>query len=418
MMIVRSVASIDLDCLVVGHGAAGLLCASRLASQGLKVGLVGEGETSTSLSAGCITTIHPVAGDLIEGRELQSRFPFSLGGETWDETLEIMEDLFLFLLSRLDAQGLPLRGNPLRVSRMLTNLGTPYQCSIGQLHSLPGMIDHVSKVDTALLGIMGHRDSDPDLAAAMARSTLDLDIRPCWTMPSSLEGRTDMTAGEVARLAKRGQFIGELAEALSDIREERVGIPPVFDLADYDRGMNRLRESSGKEVFELVTPLSLPGRRLQAALESLARSAGCRMLLGWRASVIEESEGEVSSIVLESLSRTMRVTPSSLVLATGDTVGGGLIVEGQSIRESLLSPSDSSVSAALSTLDADDLLRLSREGVEVDQGLHMVGKDGAMANAFAAGSVISGFSYPSGEGMGAALFTAWLAARAVMEVLR
>jgi glycerol-3-phosphate dehydrogenase subunit B len=416
-MTFRSVSPIDLDCLVVGHGSAGLLCASRLAFQGIKVGLVGEGETSTSLSSGCITTIHPVAGDLIEGRELQSRFPFSLGGESWEETLEILEELFPFLLSGLDDQGLPLRGNPLMVSRMLTNLGTPYQCSVGQLHSLPGTIDHVLRGDTALLGIMGHRDSDPDLAAAMVRSTLNLDVRPYWTMPSSLEGRTDMTPGEVARLAKKGRFIGELAEALSDIGEERIGIPPVFDLADYERGMNLLRDSSGREVFELITPLSLPGRRLQAALESLARSEGCRMLLGWRASSIEESEGEVNSVVLESRSRTMRVEPSTLVLATGDTVGGGLSVKGQSIREALLSSSGSNVVEGLSTLDANDLLRLSREGVEVDQGLHIVGKDGAMSNAFAAGAIISGFSYPSGEGMGASLFTAWLAARAVMEVL-
>lgn len=416
-MTIRPSLHLDFDCLVVGHGAAGLLCASRLASRGVKVAVVGTGETSTSLSTGCISVVDQIDGDLIDPNVLSSLFPYSLTGDDHDEVIITLEDLYSFLIPDLEKQGLPMRGNPLSIRRMLTSLGTPYQCSIPQMYTLRGRLEHLSEKETSLLGIMGHRDSDPDLASRMVKSTLDMEIHPFWTKPSSLEGRTDLTVSEVARLANRKDLMDELAGALSETEGELVGIPPVFDLSGYQEGMSFLERSSGKEVFELVTPFSLPGRRLQAAMESMARSKGCTMLLGWRAVDVEIFNGEVTGAVLSSGSREARVDLSSMVLATGDSVGGGLTLKDQSMLEPLMGASCTLMGEDLRTLQAEDMVKLSNAGVEVDSVLRPRCSGEIIANAAAAGSVISGFSYPSGGGLGAAMLTSWLAAQTIMEVI-
>jgi anaerobic glycerol-3-phosphate dehydrogenase B subunit len=416
-MVIRSAPPMDFDCLVVGHGAAGLLCASRLASRNVRVAVVGTGETSTSLSTGCISVLDQIEGDLIDPNVLASQFPYSLAGKDRDEVIMALEDLYSFLIPDLEIQGLPMRGNPLSIRRMLTSLGTPYQCSIPQMYNLGGRLEHISEKGTSLLGIMGHRDSDPDLASRMIKSTLDMEIRSFWTKPSSLEGRTDLTACEVSRLAKRKDLTDDLAEAISEVEGELVGIPPVFDLSGYQEGMSFLERSSGKKVFELVTPLSLPGRRLQAAMESMARAKGCTMLLGWRALDVEIINGKVTGVVLNSRSREARVDLSSIVLATGDSVGGGLTLKDQSMFEPLMGASCTLMREDLRTLHAEDLVGLSNAGVEVDSVLRPRCSGEIISNAAVAGSVISGFSYPSGGGMGAAMLTAWLAAQTIMEVV-
>lgn len=408
----------DFDCLVIGHGAAGLLSATRLASKGIRVAVVGRGETSTSLSTGCISLTDRIEGNDIDPDDLVSRYPYSLAGDDGTSLTSIMEDLYSFLKPELDRQGLPMRGEPFSIRRMLTSLGTPYQCSLPQLYAWKGDVERISNVETSLLGIMGHRDSDPDLASSMARSTLGLEMRPFWTMPKCFDGKADLTAGEVAQLAKRSDLVEELAEAISEVEGEMVGIPPVFDLREYQAGMESLERSSGKEVFELVSPLSLPGRRLQATMESMARAKGCTMLLGWNASSVRIEENEVEEVVITSRSREARLRISALVLATGDTLGGGLAVRGQSLSEPLMGCRCSGTGSDYRALQTDDLVRLANSGVEVDTALHPWCDGGPVANATAAGSVISGFSYASGGGIGASLLTAWLSAQTVLEVIQ
>jgi len=411
---IRSVEPMDLDCLVIGHGAAGLVCASRLASRGQRVGVVGEGVTATSLSTGCITMIHPVQGEMIDRDSMRSVYPYSLEGEV-EDLMMAFEDMYSFLIPGLDQRGLPIRGNPVTVRRMLTSVGTRYQCSIPQMFSLQGRIDRLEESRTSLLGIMGHRDSDPDLAVAMVSSWSDFELDSYWTCPRSLGGRTDLTSGEISRICRRGELIEEVAEAMSELDADLVGIPPIMDLHQYQEGMERLQSLSGRTVFELVTPMSLPGRRLQSALESLASDLGCVMLNGWRATSIAVEGREATKAILESRSCERRISMGSLILASGDTVGGGLTINGQRVEAPLL-PMTSEVKDEMAEMDMGGLMRISRSGMRVDDSLRpLIGGD-PMLNVAVAGVAIDGFSYPSGAGMGASIFTAWRAADTVMEV--
>jgi len=411
---IRTVDSMDMDCLVIGNGAAGLICATRLATKGYKVGVVGEGQTSTSLSTGCITSLHPVKGEMMDRDGMRAVFPYSMEAET-EDLMMVFEDMFSFLLPELDLVGLPMRGNMVTVRRMLTSVGTEYQCSIPQLFSLQGRIEDLRGSKAALLGIMGHGDSDPDMVSSMVRSWSDMEIDPYWTSPSSLEGRTDLTSSEVARLCRRTDLMDELVEAISQIDAESVGLPPLLDLDGYRKGMEYLQSRSGRKVFELITPLSLPGIRFQSALEALARSKGCSMLNGWRVTELEIDQAGVDGAILESRSRRRKVEAGALVLATGDTVGGGLNITGQTIASPLLGSREARETVEL---DRKGLLNISLEGIEVDDRLRPSIDGVNLRNMVTAGSVIKGFSYPSGTGMGASMFTAWKAAETVMEVLQ
>ncbi len=400
--------------MVIGHGAAGLLSASRLASRGYSVGVVGTGETATSLSTGCITMLHPAQQDMFDRDRMRTVFPYSLEDGT-EELMMEFEDMFSFLIPDLDLLGLPIRGNPLTVRRMLTSVGTEFQCSIPQLFTLQGKIDRLREARPALLGIMGHRDSDPDLATIMASGSTGIELKAYWTLPRALGERRDLTPVEVARLCRRGGLLEEIAEALSEIDADLVGLPPLMDIHQYRRGMERLQSLSGRKVFELVTPLSLPGRRLQSALWSLAANKGCTMLKGWRATGVDVREGEVSNVVLEDRSRWRRITLGALIIATGDTIGGGLDIDGQRIFSRLLA--SAAEKKEMKEMGKADLVEVSRSGIEVDRRLRPVMNGRTIQNMVAAGSVIDGLSYPSGTGMGASMYTAWKAAETVREVV-
>ena len=423
----RELEQLDTDVLVIGLGAAGLFAAASLARENKNVIVVGSGTTATSLSTGCISFIRD---DIIQTERggidleslVQSVHPFNDIIDRGSRTLEsLMPEMSSFFVRSLSDQGLEMTDDVFHFFDLLTNAGTSYTCSIAPFFTVAGRLDSMVGSRLALLGILGHGDLDPDLVAAMFKAgRRKLKVRPYWTRLKASAGRQDLNPCEAAWLFRSGGSMDEIVQVIKELDEENVAIPPLFKLAEYQKGMSKIRNASGRNVFEMVTPLSLPGLRLQEALEKSAVAQGCRLLRNRKVTCLEFKGKRAISALLQTRTRAQKVNFNSMILATGDLVGGGLAVEEQEVKDPLqafkVGKFDSKYAFQQSGYEAA-MRDIMETGFLVTNDMRLLSKDGkTVENAFGAGAALAGFSFPTGVGLGGSLLTAWVAALHAREV--
>lgn len=423
----RELKPVRVDALVIGHGASGLMAASALATGNNNVLVVGKGTTGTSLSTGCISYIRKDilrqdAGSIDLESLARSVHPFNDIIERSSLSLEeTLPQVSSFFLRSLSDQGLEMTDDAYHFFDMLTNAGTTYSCSIAPLYTASGRLDRIEDGRLALLGIEGHRDLDPRLVAALASPYLhNIRVRPHWRRLACMS-HGGMTATEAARRLRQKGGMEELASAISDLEEENVAIPPLLPLTGFQKGMAGLCSSTGRNVFELVTPMSLPGLRLQEALERSAASHGCRLLKNHLVTKLEVEGSRVTSAVIQTPTRTQRVSFNSIVLATGDLVGGGLALSGREVQDPFAVFKVGRFGGQEELPDQTGYDTFMRQVVEmgylVTSEMRLLDREGKrFENAFGAGAALASFSFPTGVGLGGELLTAWIAAEYAKEV--
>jgi anaerobic glycerol-3-phosphate dehydrogenase len=369
------------DVLVAGRGAAGCVAASRLAAVGAKVLLIGRESSATSLSTG-----------------------------------------------RLDLRGV---GNEDALSGMMMKLGARF----GMYQASPGPRNIVSNCGTigcqtlssehdwtagpgdgrkAVVGLKGNPDLDPVLVcSALKGACPDVECRPYWAeveLPYAINAGSGTTLAEGADLA-----VERLACFLGDLDYDEVVLPPLFTGANHGRALSFLERSSGRTVREAMTPLSNPGRRLQACLEEAAVRAGCALWRGRELVGLEIASHDVTGAVLRSGLRTVSVRPRALLLATGNLVAGGLAVQ----RDEVIDPLGlfAIAGAEGNGVSSPVLSGCLSKGIR-NEGGRAVLVDGTLAgNAWVVGSAAPGCSYPLGRGLGPAMADAWAKSEMVREAL-
>ncbi len=412
------------DVLVIGNGAAGLLAGISL-GQDHSVAVVGNNASATSLSTGCISVISQEAEASSEGRiDLESLarsvHPFSDIIERSAMNLEILlPEMFHLFFRALADQGLDMSDDLFHQHPLLTNFGTEYACSSAPVHTMNGELTKMAGSKLAALGIGGGLDFDPDLVASlMHNNRWRLRTTAHWASIKDLRGRKNCNPGEIAEVFRSDEAAEELIEAIKGLSEENVMIPPLFPLSNYSSGMIGLRRKSGRNVFEAVTPLSLPGLRLQGAMERAAQAEGCRILKGRSAVKLQIEDDVVTGAVLGSRTRRRLYRFNSVIIATGDVIGGGLAIKGREIVDPFDSlkvatfPPRSKRAAGPGVAEAAEEI-----GYLVGNDMRLMTKDGrTLRNAFGAGAALAGFSFPTGVGLGGSLLTAYVAAKSVQEV--
>ena len=414
------------DVLVLGMGASGLMAASALAQEGKSVLVVGRGMSATSLSTGCISFIRQAELSREEPRIdvetlAKSVHPFSDLIERSALSLEdLIAEMSVFLVRGLADQGLEMTDDVFHYHRLLTNIGSSYSCSIAPASLTLGSEDKLTRDKWAVLGLLGAQDLDADLFATIVnRRHPRVEIRPLWIRPTSFGSRQSLTSLEVASIMSSEAAVEEVVQAIKGIEADNVCIPPLFSLAKFEAGMRKLRKLTGKNIFEPVTPMSLAGMRLQEALERLAASQGCQLLRQREVTALRSSPGRVDSAVLTTRTRTQKVSFNSIIVASGDLVAGGLGVAGAKVDDPLQTFKigtfgRTSALAASATFGPMDVAM--ETGMLVNNEMRLMDREGRpFANAFGAGAVLAGFSYPTGVGLGGGLLTAWVAAKHAME---
>jgi anaerobic glycerol-3-phosphate dehydrogenase len=264
------------------------------------------------------------------------------------------------------------------------------------------------------VGLKGNPDLDPVLAcSALKRTCPSMPCRPYRVdpgLPSSINAGSGTALTEEASAT-----VERLAGVLQELHEEVAALPPLFVGANCERAWSALERSSGRQVREPMTPLSSPGRRLQACLEDGAVEAGATLWAGRELVGLELGNGGIATATLRSGLRMVSVRPKALLLATGNLVAGGLAVQGEGAIDPL---GLFAVTCAEGPGVASPVLRRCLSAGLGSVGGRAVLIDGTVAaNAWVAGSAVSGLSYPSGSGLGLAMADAWTKAELVREAL-
>jgi anaerobic glycerol-3-phosphate dehydrogenase len=421
---VRDLPAVRVDVLVVGQGAAGLLAGISL-GRDYTVAVVGNHASATSLSTGCISVISQEAESLSGGKiDLESLahsvHPFKDIIERSAMSLEtLLPEMSQTFFRALADQGLEMSDDLFHQYPLLTNIGTEYSCSSAPAHTISGQLDRMAGSKLAVLGIVGGLDMDADLVPHMFdKNRWRLKAYPYWASIKGMKGRVNCNPGEIAESFRSEDAFEQLIEAVKDLGEENVMIPPLFPLSIYSNRMTTLRRKSGRNVFEAVTPLSLPGIRLQRAMERAAQNEGCRLMKGRSVVKLLFEDDMVTGAVLSSRTRRRTYHFNSIIIATGDVIGGGLAIKGREIIDPFDSLRVATFPSRARSAAGPNMEEATEEtGYLVGNDMRLISKDNRpLRNAFGAGAALAGFSFPTGVGLGGSLLTAFVAAKSVREV--
>ena len=447
------------DVLVVGGGMAGLVAGTLAARSGLHTILITRGHGATANSSGAIDILGylPMAGtptaSPAEGlygiTSLYPFHPYSLLGidpegpaidqKRVTDRVTAAVNWFVAEMSNTIA---PYIGSLDKTLWPLSPVGTSKPTALLQATmNMEGMYE-ASEAVVLFVGIRGLPDFHSAMTAKAfleSRQTAGEGPRRVvnYTIDASSLGMThEITPMVLAKLFDR-DGVGKIASLLSAQAEStgvtHIVLPPILGLYNALSNLKQLETSLGVSVFELLgTPPSVPGTRLQLALEKLFIDSGGELFRGHEA-ISGRFEGDrLKTMHVRTPTRTLDIEANAFILSTGKFVGGGIKGTGEGLRESVL---------GLQVFDAHRMAvdsirpqrltervsinerghRLFGCGVGVDEILHPLDLDGKRyaENLFCAGAILAGHNWPlEKSGLGVALVTGHAAGNAVIEEVK
>jgi glycerol-3-phosphate dehydrogenase subunit B len=422
-------APLEADVLVVGGGMAGAVAALAAREAGARVVLVRRSPGATALSSGAVGVAPGAAGrdaplaalrgpvEAAQAHALRHPdHPYAVVGAA----LGALPEALAFA-----ARALPLLVPALDRPRVLaTPLGGAAAAALCQRSQASGDL-LAARGPVAVCGFRGHLAFDAGLVAAgLARTArrggpeafaveVDLPFDDPAARPHELARGLDAPGaaerlGEAVGAALRGRGAGVALMA------------PVLGLDGAARAAERVAAAAGLAVAETLSDVpSVPGLRLQAALEAALRAGGVEVVTGALAGPA------IPGALVEVAGRVIRAR--AWVLASGRYVGGGLARRG-TLREPALGLAVQAAegreagvhlalrpAASLTVRDRRAPQPLLSAGLRVDARLRPLDDGGRPVHPrlLAAGAVVGGHEQATdGTGLGVAILTGWLAGRA------
>ncbi|NWF95463.1 MAG: anaerobic glycerol-3-phosphate dehydrogenase subunit B [Candidatus Thorarchaeota archaeon] len=438
---------VETDVLVIGGGMAGLVAGASAAQRGCRVLLIRKGEGATSMSSGAIDVLgympggHPQFGSASEGLaafpEAFPLHPYCVAGANWsgceesaDGIKEVVKESIDWFKSHINGPGLQFIGSMDANLLPLTVLGTRKPTCLVQDTMYSKSIETESDHTVLFAGVRGHPEFNPVAAARSYISTgPETRERPkktasCTVGFSPRGGPCNISSIELARHLDLEGTVLSLVDALRPHVEQvgatHVALPPVLGIRNARRNRETLEREMGVTVFELLSfPPSVPGLRLQLALEALFGSAGGNILSGFEAVRAKKEDKTVVTVTCTGPRRVVEVSAKSVVLATGKYIGGGIRVDERGAVETAfgITPVTKGFYSAAASRAFDHTTRVALPywgqpvfsiGLVVDSHFRPVNPDGTVVahNLFAAGALLSGYNYSSEKsGLGVAMVT-------------
>lgn len=420
--------------LVVGSGMAGVIAALSAARAGAKVTVVRRAFGATALSSGAIDVaadvsapggdlaahLQPVQAAAEELARVRPLHPYA----TLRASLPRLSEALSFAQRHLDPLIAPSTGNNLLLP---TPLGTVKPTALAQRSMTEGDLaalpDRLAVLSFPLLATHDARliaDGLRRAAAALGRKLEPVVVEV--PLLRELEDPLRSPFELAARLEAPGaltRFAALLREALPSGVALAL-VPPLFGRTQ-PRLLEAVSAEAGVRLVETVaTTPSLPGVRLQEALDHALVAAGITVL-----------EAELQAAAFAggpfALSDGKVVPAEAVVLATGKYIGGGIVRE-RRFREPIFDLPVFAGGKRVGEEFVGDLLgervvsdhAAFRAGVRIDAKLQPVGVHGrpVSPHLFAAGSVIAGYDPALDKsGLGVAIFTGYLAGEAAARVV-
>lgn len=434
----------EADVIVIGGGMAGAVAALKAAERGRDVLLIRKGHGSTAMSSGTmdvagsdgflpldawntLPTIEDKLKDILRANPLHPYSIIAGGREGTDHLLPALRSACDFAIRKIPS--LRFQGSYAQNMALPTVLGTPKFCAFAPASLAGGNLMEMRGANLLLVGPAGLANFKPRICKR-ALSGYSSQHRPeaiskVDFVEIEIPRRKDtarLAPFQVAGLFDDPGICGEFAQSIakhagSDVTH--VGIPPVLGLTNHAEAFERVSQELEPKVFELISPsCSVPGHRLQTALETALRDAGARVLT---AEVVEvECDGRlIKNLVIEGMKSKRAATAKNYVVATGKFSAGGL-VSGDFPKEPLFGLPlfvggervDDKFLQYLLDWDAEKRQPFLSCGVHVDDSLRPLDPYGepAYENLRAAGSIIGEYDYVADKcGFAVAALTGHLA---------
>jgi glycerol-3-phosphate dehydrogenase subunit B len=402
--------------LIVGEGLTGLFSAVLAARRGAAVRVIAEGRGGLSLSHGCIDVWRG------GGPRSSARF-FGRGHPLAALTPEPLEAAFSEFLSLMQEVDLPYSGSLESMLRLPTALGAVHATNAAPLTLAGGTLDDHSPIH--LGQIAGLRDFSADLAGSALRAR-GIDVAGTVVLPVP-DRAPDFYAHDLALqledLASRTAICSDWLPTLRGVR--RLGLPAVLGLDHSLEVFTAMEDLLRVSLFEIPTlPPSLPGLRLERALQRLAIEAGAELVEGpvVRGEVDGRSAGKrVSGVVATTAAGPRPFRSQAVLLATGGALHGGwMSFAGGEIQESVFglpleAPEDREQWTAPTPFEGQPFARF---GVRVDARQRPCDRRGRpyFENLFAAGGLLGGADRSvEGSRQGIGLASAYAAVQAALS---
>ncbi|MHA1963007.1 MAG: anaerobic glycerol-3-phosphate dehydrogenase subunit GlpB [Candidatus Thorarchaeota archaeon] len=453
--------NLECDFLVIGGGMAGLVSGITTSKDGFSTVLLRKGQSATAYSSGAIDVIGylPNAVEPFSSPEegltavagLLPLHPYSVIGyrddvqpdNVVDEIVGQTRDAINWLKTHLKDTIAPLKGTFDSNIHPITVLGTTKPTCLVQETMYSDTLEQ--REDTVLLfvGFTGFPDFNPSIAAKtfledrLAIGTPPRKVGWCELRVTPFGKPYNLSSIELARHLDHENSMEDLAGPLKKQVEQigatHVAIPPILGVKRALENKKSLEERLGVEIFELLGfPPSVPGLRLQIALEGVFRNSGGNLLVGHEAISCIKINDRVTSITAKAPRRMIQINPKAVILASGKFIGGGLQGDENGIRESVFDLM--TVTGAYHS--AGDILpsrftnrvAISPEGqpvyscgLTVDPLFRPIQEDGVewASNLFTAGSVLAGYDYSvEKSGLGVAATSGYSAAKSAISYLK
>ncbi|MHA2359338.1 MAG: FAD-binding protein, partial [Candidatus Thorarchaeota archaeon] len=247
----------------------------------------------------------------------------------------------------------------------------------------------------------------------------------------------NVSSVEIARHLDHENSIEDLTNQLKPQVEQigatHVAVPPVLGIKKAMDNKKKLEDQIGVEVFELLGfPPSVPGLRLQLALDEMYRKKGGKMLVGHEAISYVKTEDCLNNVVVKTPRRETKIDAKAFILATGKYIGGGLSGNENGIHESVfgLMTVTNAYHSAREIIPSryTNRIAISPEGQPVNScGLTLdpyfrpVNEDGVewASNLYSAGAVLAGYDYSvEKSGLGVAAMSGFSAAKNAIDFIK
>ncbi|MFW9836810.1 MAG: anaerobic glycerol-3-phosphate dehydrogenase subunit GlpB [Candidatus Thorarchaeota archaeon] len=442
------------DLLVIGGGMAGLVAGTVAAESGFSTVILRKGQSATAYSSGAIDIIGylPDASEPFMTPEegltaiagLYPLHPYSIIGysENVDPSNVVSEivartdETMTWLKQNLKDSIASLYGEFKTNIFPITILGTTKPTCLVQETMYSESLHKNENSVLLFAGILGNADFNPSTAAKtyleerIATGGSPRKVGHCLLQVSPFGKSYNISSIEIARHMDHDSSIEEIARQLKPqvdkLGATHVAFPPVLGVKSAQETKRSLEDQIGAEVFELLGfPPSVPGMRLQLALDDQFRKKGGKLLIGHEAVSYERAESRLVSIKTKTPRRSFDITAKAFILSTGKFIGGGLSGDNAGIRETLfglMTVTDSYHSASeIVPSRYTNRIAVSPEGhpvnscgLTLDPQFRPVDDDGVewARNLYSAGAVLAGYDYSiEKSGLGVAAMSGFSATR-------
>jgi glycerol-3-phosphate dehydrogenase subunit B len=177
-----------------------------------------------------------------------------------------------------------------------------------------------------IVGIDGFGDLYPSLAADNIASR-GLEAEGVTVTVPAAKRRRFLTGQILASMFDQEAFRREVIEAIraTGRHAPRIGFPAVLGLQRPREVLDHLSRELDAEIFEIPTvPPSIPGLRLQTIMRRAIADLGGRVVDNAEVTRVEPAGDRRLGVITEAPTRYQRHLATSVVLATGGLLGGGI----------------------------------------------------------------------------------------------